>query len=221
VLHWRDLVGVFAGVLLAAALLKLFVLGAVRVPSSSMQETLRPGDYVLVSKIGFGATVPLFLPWGPPVFTAVRVPALMKPRLGDVVVLHFGPGTPAVRMHPAGLLIKRCVAIAGDTLLVIGGRVLVNGRELLLPSSASPHDALSGTPHPSTFGPVVIPEEHCFVLGDNRERSTDSRVFGAVPMDAIIGRAVLIYWSLAEDESGERGTGQRTIRWDRIGTLVR
>jgi signal peptidase I len=145
----------------------------------------------------------------------------MKPRLGDVVVLHFGPGTPAVRMHPAGLLIKRCVAIAGDTLLVIGGRVLVNGRELLLPSSASPHDALSGTPHPSTFGPVVIPEEHCFVLGDNRERSTDSRVFGAVPMDAIIGRAVLIYWSLAEDESGERGTGQRTIRWDRIGTLVR
>lgn len=186
-----------------------------------MEGTLRPGDYVLVSKIGFGATVPIFLPWGPPVFSAARLPALMKPHLGDVVVLHFGPGTHVAPPHPGGLLIKRCVAIAGDTLLLIGGRVLVNGRELLLPSSASPHDVLSGSPHPSTFGPVVIPEEHCFVLGDNLEQSADSRVFGAVPTDAIIGRAVLIYWSLAEDEGGERGPRQRTIRWDRIGTLVR
>jgi signal peptidase I len=220
-MQWRDLPGVLAGVLLAAALLKLFVIGAVRVPSSSMEETLRPGDYVLVSKIGFGATLPLFLPWGPPVFTAVRLPALLTPRLGDVVVFHFGPETPLVPVHPAGLLIKRCVAIAGDTLLLIGGRVLVNGRELLLPASASRHDALSGAQHPSIFGPVVIPKNHCFVLGDNLEQSTDSRVFGAVPTDAILGRAVLIYWSMAGDGSGERSNGKREIRWDRIGTLVR
>lgn len=220
-LRWRDLVGVVAGVLMAAALLKLFVIGAVRVSSPSMEGTLRPGDYALVSKIGFGGTFPLFLPWSPSVLTTVRVPALLTPRLGDVVVFHFGPETPAARTHPAGLLIKRCAAIAGDTLLLIGGKVFVNGRALLLPASAATHDALSGASRPSDFGPVVIPEGHCFVLGDNLEESADSRMFGPVPTDAIVGRAVLIYWSTSENGSGKSGTRQRTIQWDRIGAVVR
>ena len=93
-LRWRDLVGVVAGVLMAAALLQeLFVIGAVRVSSPSMEGTLRPGDYALVSKIGYGGTFRLFLPWSPSVLATVRVPALLPPRLGDVVVFHFGPET--------------------------------------------------------------------------------------------------------------------------------
>ncbi len=206
---------------MAAALLKLFVIGAVRVPSPSMEGTLRPGDYILVSKFGYGATVPLLLPWGSSVFTTVRVPALLTPRLGDVVVFQFSPEAPAARAHPSRLLIKRCVAVAGDTLLLLGGRVFVNGRELFFPASSGPHDALSGTPSPSAFGPAVIPEGHCFVLGDNLEQSADSRMFGPVPTHAIVGRAVLIYWSMSGDASGGPGTRQRTIHWDRIGTLVR
>jgi len=206
---------------MAAALLKLFVVGAIRVPSPSMEGTLRPGDYILVSKLGYGATVPLLLPWGSSMFTTVRVPALLTPRLGDVVVFQFGPDTPAARTRPSRLLIKRCVALAGDTLLLLGGRVFVNGRELFFPASAGPHDPPSGTTHPSAFGPVVIPEGHCFVLGDNPDQSADSRVFGPVPTHAIVGRAVLIYWSMSRGASGGAGTSQRTIHWDRIGTLVR
>jgi signal peptidase I len=212
---------VLAGVLIAAALLKMFVVGAVRVPSPSMEGTLRPGDYVLVSKIGFGATFPLILPFGVPVLTTVRVPGLLMPRIGDVVVLSFGQETPGGGAHSAGLLIKRCVALAGDTLFLIGGRVFVNGRELLLPASATPHDPRSDMPHPSPFGPVVIPKGYCFVLGDNPGQSSDSRMFGPVPTDAIVGRALFIYWSMTEEKSGERGTRQRAINWDRIGTLVR
>jgi signal peptidase I len=220
-IRWHDLVALLAGLLLAAAFLKLFVIGAVRVPSPSMEGTLRPGDYLLVSKIGYGATVPLLLPWSPSIFIAARVPALRTPRLGDVVVFQYGTEPSAVRTHPPRLLVKRCVAVAGDTLLLLGGRIFVNGRELLFPGSAMPHGAPSGTPRPPAFGPVVIPEGHCFVLGDNPEQSADSRMFGPVPTDAIVGRAVLIYWSMSGDASGGPGVRQRIIHWDRIGTLIR
>ena len=220
-MRWHDLVGVLAGVLTAAALLKLFVIGAVRVPSPSMEGTLRPGDYVLVNKIGYGATVPLLLPWSSSLVTTVRVPALLTPRLGDVVVFQFEPEVAGAGAHQSRLLIKRCVGVAGDTLLLLGRRVFVNGQELFFPTSSSPHDAVAGPRHPSTFGPVVIPEGHCFVLGDNLDQSADSRMFGPVPTPAIVGRAVLIYWSMTGDASGRAGTGRRTIRWDRIGTIVR
>jgi signal peptidase I len=220
-IRWHDLVVALAGVLLAGTLLKLFVIGAVRVPSPSMEGTLRAGDYVLVSKIGYGATVPLLLPWGSSLFTIVHVPALLTPRLGDVVVFQFEPKTAGAGAHRSRLLIKRCVALAGDTLLLLGRRVFVNGRELSFPASARPQDALSGPPRASTFGPVVIPEGHCFVLGDNLDQSADSRMFGPVPTPAIVGRAVLIYFSMSGDASGGPGAGHRTIHWDRIGTIVR
>jgi signal peptidase I len=166
-----------------------------------MENTLMVGDFVLVNKFVYGPSTPRFLPLVGSRLPVVRLPAPGSPARGDVIVFYAPDGT------PPRLYVKRLVGLSGDTVMLRGGALIVNGKEIASPPSAKP----SRKPAPD-FGPVVVPEDRYFVLGDNRDDSLDSRAWGFVPFDRIVGRAMMIYWSV------DSRTG---IRWTRPGTVVR
>lgn len=100
------------------------------------------------------------------------------PQRGDIIVFRFP-------MNPKQDLIKRVIGLPGEEVRIEGGRVLVSGQALNEPYIAAP---------PSYAGQWVIPKDHLFVLGDNRNDSSDSHSWGLVPLDNVVGKAVLIYW---------------------------
>jgi signal peptidase I len=104
---------------------------------------------------------------------------LRQPRRGDVIVLRYP-------LNPQRNYIKRIVALPGDTLAVADGRLRINGVPVQEPY-------VNGVPQ-GDFGPVTVPEDAVFVMGDNRNNSEDSRSFGALKKEQIVGQAVLIYW---------------------------
>ncbi|MFH1085640.1 MAG: signal peptidase I, partial [Chloroflexota bacterium] len=108
---------------------------------------------------------------------------LRAPRYGEIVILDLPD-----RAGPP--LIKRVIGLPGDTVVIHNGAVSVNGRQLTEPYL---NQGTAGS-----FGPVLVPEEHVFVLGDNRCCSNDSRYFGTVPYDSILGRAWMSYWPLEQ-----------------------
>ncbi len=179
--------------IVVALVLKVSVVEAYRIPSESMADTLLVGDYLLANKYIYGSRIPL---------TNLRLPALREPVVGDIVIFQ-NPN--------AGLgdtkIIKRIVAVPGDTVQVIDKRLYVNGELRIDSAFAKNIDTLAdGTQHIYTFdlddsgrrdnyGPFVVPEAKYFVLGDNRDRSSDSRIWGAVPRHLILGKAFMIHWS--------------------------
>ena len=136
---------------------KLFVAEPFRIPSQSMEPTLRPGDQTLVDKLSGD-----------------------RPDRGDLVAFH-APRT-------GEILLKRVVAVGGDTVGLEDGVLVVDGRQVREPY-ADPK-AIDSV----YFGPVKVRPGTMFVMGDNRANSDDSRDFGAVPTDRIIGRAVARVW---------------------------
>ena len=151
--------GVAVGFALIAALVlvRIFVAEPFRIPSQSMEPTLRPGDQTLVNKLSGDA-----------------------PDRGDLVAFH-APRT-------GEILLKRVVAVGGDTVGLEDGVLVVDGRQVREPY-ADPK-AIDSV----YFGPVKVRPGTIFVMGDNRANSDDSRDFGAVPTDRIIGRAVARVW---------------------------
>jgi signal peptidase I len=186
---------------LAAAILALFVrtflVQAWAVPSPSMEETLLVGDQILVNRFVFG---PRSAP-GAGAF-APRRPL----RHGDVVVFRHPD-------DPRRDLVKRVVALPGETVEIAAGRLLVDGRAEPSPPRARPSS--------ETFGPVRVPAGTFFALGDNRADSGDSRLFGPVPLEAVRGRALLIYWSFREEQRRGPLGWWRATRWNRLFTPVR
>jgi signal peptidase I len=191
-----------------ALLIKTSVVEAYKIPSASMEDTLLIGDFLLANKFVYGARLPL-INW--------RFPALHNPRRGDVVIFvfpggqgsygymqkTFTPGPP----DPVGTkFIKRCVGTPGDTIEVRDKQLFVNGQ--IFPNP--PHSKLIGrmadgsldikprSPYgvsPDNFGPFVVPEGYYFMMGDNRDNSSDSRFWGPVPQENILGEAMLVHWS--------------------------
>jgi signal peptidase I len=163
------------------------------------------GDFVLVNKFAYGASTPRFLPVLGSRLPVLRLPAPGSPRRGDVIVFYAPDGS------PPRLYVKRLVGLPGDTVMLRGGALIVNGQKIPSPPSAKP----AQTPVPD-FGPVVVPAAGgrilYFVLGDNRDDSLDSRAWGFVPFDRVVGRAMMIYWSV---------DGRTGIRWGRPGTVIR
>ncbi len=104
---------------------------------------------------------------------------LRQPHRGDVIVLKYP-------LNPSRNYIKRIVALPGDTLEVKGGKLYVNGRIVQEPY-------LNGVPQ-GNYGPLKVPADSVFVMGDNRNNSEDSRSFGALKKEFIVGQAVLVYW---------------------------
>lgn len=167
--------------LILALFIRAFVVQAFKIPSGSMIPTLLIGDHLLVKKYIYGFEVP---------FTGRKVLMFKKPQRGDIVVFKFPK-------DPRRDFIKRVIAVEGDT-VEINQRVLyVNGKPqtepyvqytdegVMLPSSG-PRDF---------FGPVTIPQNKIFVMGDNRDNSNDSRWWGFVDLESVRGKAWFIYWS--------------------------
>jgi signal peptidase I len=149
------------------------------IPSESMLKTLLIGDHVLVSRFGYDAGVP-FTTWH---FSLWRQPARQQ-----VIVFH-----PPLPDQPD--YVKRVIGVPGDRVEIRAGSVWVNGKPLVEPY-------LSETPDPSeNLGPYLVPPGNFFMMGDNRNNSSDSRRWGFVPRSSIVGSPVVIYLSV--DSPGE------------------
>lgn len=199
-----------------ALLIRTFLVQAFKIPSGSMLETLLVGDHLLVTKFAYDVKIPF----------SNFVIELDEPRRGDIVVFLFGQHVPTLAEEPRRWLqcglpgladeacpqdfIKRVIGLPGDIVEIREKRVLVNGRELDEPyvQFRDPHRNVQPR---DRLGPLKVPENKYFVLGDNRDESLDSRFWGFVDRERIKGKAWRIYWSW------EAGDGPR---WDRIGRLL-
>jgi signal peptidase I len=175
-----------------ALFIRTFVIQAFKIPSGSMKPTLLVGDHILVNKFIYGIKLP---------FTDKILISLSEPERGDVVVFKFPLDTKKD-------YIKRVIGLPGDRVELVGKQLLINGRPI-----EDPHATYSMNGNMRMFGPVTVPSGHLFVMGDNRDESSDSRVWGFVPRPYLKGKAFLIYWSWDHKNYG--------VRWNRLGDIVR
>ncbi len=215
---WRDWLGSVLMIVLVVTGFRWAVADWNDVPTGSMRPTILEGDRIVVNKLAYDLRIP---------YTRCRVATWDDPRRGDIVVLRApGDGT---------RLVKRVVGLPGDWLEIRRGVLIVNGRAAAyrplpegmvttlalgreLPILAT--ERLAGaSPHPvmlcgraaarGSYARTVVPPAHFFVMGDNRDASLDSRIFGPVPRRAVIGRATMVVASLKLDH-------HRIPRWDRF-----
>ena len=197
-----------------ALFIRTFVVQAFKIPTGSMEPNLLIGDHLLVNKFMFG----------PYQAGVERMLLPMKGiERGEVLVFKYPE-------DPERDFIKRIIGLPGEQIEVRYKRVYINGKLLdepyahyfEAPPPAPPEIEANGTPSGSgdlreSYGPVTVPPDHYFAMGDNRDNSQDSRYWGFLPRDYIKGKALVIYWSYAA-ESGNVLTG---TRWSRLLHLVR
>lgn len=185
-LTWRDIISSAVAAVIVALLLRVFVIGAFEVPSHSMEETLLPGDFIMVNKLAY---------------------KLRDVRRGDVVIFT----RPMSDSNAREAYVKRVIGLAGDTVRLTHEGVWVNARPLPDPPRAKlPTDpVLSSQKRPVE---TVVGPDSVFVLGDNRRNSYDSRYWGCLPVDDVVGTPMIIYWS--HGSSSENPLPH--IRWERI-----
>lgn len=183
--------------LLLALFIRSFVVQAFKIPSGSMLPTLQIGDHILVNKFVYGVRLPIL---------GTELLHVGEPRRGDVVVFVYPE-------DPQKDFIKRVVGVGGDVIEVKSKHLFVNDEEV-----ADPHAHFvegregRGLSPRDNFGPYTVPKGNIFVMGDNRDRSYDSRFWGPVTLDRVKGKAFLIYWSW--------DGADRWARWERIGDLI-
>jgi signal peptidase I len=205
--------------------LRTFIVEAFKIPSGSMERTLLIGDFLLVNKLAYGAEIP---------FTRKRLPAFRDPQRDDVIVFE----------SPEDLTktyVKRLVGLPGDTLEMKSGVLFRNSHRLSERYASHSSDldrveerfrwqrdyvvqranaSVTYDPTRNNWGPLVVPRKSYFVLGDNRDNSSDSRYWGFVPDSLVKGRPFVIYYSYDPDSA--HGLAWLTrIRWNRLGELVR
>ena len=197
---WGEALESLLATIVIAVFVVTFIVQAFQIPSESMENTLLIGDYLLVDKVHFSR----HSLWE-------KVLPYKRVERGDIVVFHYP-------VHPAEHFVKRVVGVPGDHIRLINRRVYVNGALVSEPyvHYFRPHDAfrdefprldVSFVPSLSAKwllemrklvadNQLVVPEGNYFVMGDNRDDSLDSRYWGFVPEENIVGRPLLIYWSM-------------------------
>ncbi len=226
-----DWMRVFPAAIALFLVLRAVLVEAYKIPSGSMESTLLVGDFLLVNKMVYGATIPL---------TSVRLPAMRDPKRGDVVVFEWPT-------DQSKNFVKRLVALPGDTVAMHQGVLLLNGIEqderyvvhtdpgmdpvaedfrwqrgylVRTASAATGPVPRSYRPSRNNWGPLVVPDEHFFVLGDNRDNSLDSRYWGFVPDSLVRGTPIVVYYSYVPD-STTTAPWLTNIRWRRLGERIR
>jgi len=172
--------------LLLALVIRTYLVQAFKIPSGSMEDTLAIGDHLLVNKFIYGTKLP---------FSDKRLLTLRDPRRGDVIVFEYPE-------DPSKDFIKRVVGTPGDVIEGKDKKVFVNGKPYENPHEVHKEkDVIPKEMNPrDTFGPVTVPPNSYFMMGDNRDRSYDSRFWGFVSRDKIKGLAFIKYWSWDKDK---------------------
>ena len=182
-----------------ALLIRTFVVQAFKIPSGSMQETLLIGDHILVNKFIYGIKIP---------FLQKTIIPILTPKREDIIVFRFPE-------EPGKDFIKRVIGASGDVVEVRDKQVYLNHQPVKNAYAVytDPH-VIPGTIQPrDNFGPITVPPDSLFVMGDNRDHSYDSRFWGFVDLNAVKGKAFLIYWSWDKNRFG--------VRWSRLGNRIR
>lgn len=172
-----------------------------------MLPTLLIGDHLLVNKFIYGIRLPFI--------GKVLIP-IVDPSKGDVVVFKF-PKDKSIDY------IKRVIGTPGDTIEIKNKKVFVNGIAVDDPHAhLSSAEIFDGKQSPrDNFGPILVPEDRIFVMGDNRDNSYDSRFWGFVDQKDILGKAFILYWSWDIDTSLFSPDRFASIRWSRIANLIK
>ena len=161
---------------------------AYQIPSGSMERTLLIGDFLYINKMLYGSEIDLG--FGGHRLFYYRFPAIRQPRPGDVIVFRYPP-------NPRQDFIKRCVAVAGQTIEIKDKVLYVDGVKRVEPFTH--HEDPRVFPRElsarDNFGPYVVPAGHIFMMGDNRDNSLDSRFWGPLPLGNVKGKAIFLYWS--------------------------
>ncbi len=210
----------FFPIVFIVLILRSFIVEPFRIPSASMMPTLLIGDFILVNKFTYGVRLPVL---------HTKLIELNQPERGDVVVFRF-PKQPSVDY------IKRVIGLPGDTITYSNKKILVNGKlakqtSLGIYQGVGQGANMTGHEHfledltqvklnilikpgaPSIKGVFVVPKGHYFVMGDNRDNSNDSRYWGTVPEENLVGKAFLVWMSWDWDHKG--------IGFDRIGNTIK
>ncbi len=190
------------GTVVIAIFVITFIVQAFQIPSESMENTLLIGDYLLVNKLCYGGGT-----------GSNHLMPYQKINRGDIIVFHYP-------VDPQQHFVKRVIGVPGDHLRMVNKRVLINGKPLDEPyvRFVEPLNDLYRDNFPRVDiaarrlegewwlqmqklvvdGQLIVPEGHYFVMGDNRDDSLDSRYWGFVPQENIIGRPLVIYWSVQD-----------------------
>ena len=221
---YKEWIEPFLIAAVVALFIRQFVVEAFKIPSGSMIPTLTIGDHLLVNKFLYGPRIP---------FTDIRFFSGKEPKRGDIIVFKFPE-------DESKNFIKRVVGVPQDKIEIRKGRLLINDlpvpvtdvenagdkEQSLVQQPGWPRlleEQLGNVKHriqhlhdqkDMNFGPVLVPKESVFVMGDNRDNSQDSRVWKFVKYEKILGKALIIYWSWD-------GNNGRWLRWERIGNLIR
>lgn len=199
----REYVEAIVVAALLALFIRTFIVQAYKIPSGSMEDTLLVGDHLLVNKFIYGTRVP---------FTDIKLFPVRHPKRGDIIVFRYPE-------DETKDFIKRIIGTPGDVVEVIDKKVYVNGKPIdepytefkdaeVLPRELNNRD---------NYGPVDVPPGKYFAMGDNRDRSHDSRFWGFLTDGELVGEAMVIYWSWDTDG----GFLWERVRWNRIGRVVR
>jgi signal peptidase I len=189
--------------ILIAGVIRALVVQAYKIPSRSMVPTLLIGDHLLVNKFIYGIKIPVI---------RTTLVSVSNPERGDIIVFIY----PNDRSKD---YIKRVIGVAGDKIEIRNKNIFINDKlykdnfgiysdSIVYPAMVQPRD---------NFGPVVVPKNCLFVMGDNRDESADSRFWGFVNLQDVEGKALLIYWSWNSEEDNLL----KKVRWERIGSLLK
>jgi len=210
----------FFPVILVVLILRSFIVEPFRIPSGSMMPTLLSGDFILVNKFDYGIRLPAI---------NTKIFDLGNPQRGDIVVFRYP-------VNPSLDYIKRVVGLPGDTVTYRGKRIYINGEPVILTSLGEyvgvgeaahmsgishrykeklgdvEHDILTVGAKSANTWSGIVPEGEYFVMGDNRDNSSDGRVWGFVPDENLVGRAFMIWMNWDSELS--------RVSFERIGTII-
>jgi len=161
---------------------------AYQIPSGSMEKTLLVGDFLYINKMLYGSEIDLG--FGGKRYFYHRFPAIRQPKPGDIIVFRYP-------VNPRQDYIKRCVAVAGQTVELRNKVLYVDGAKQSEPYAHhdDPRSLARELSSRDNFGPYVVPANHIFMMGDNRDNSLDSRFWGPLPLANVKGKAMFLYWS--------------------------
>ena len=167
--------------IILALFIRTFVVQAFKIPSGSMEPTLLVGDHILVNKFLYGVKIP---------FINKTLIPISGPKRNDVIVFIYP-------VDKSKDFIKRVIGLPGDEIEIVDNKIYINGKPFKDRYGYYPDRGRKtvNTTAKTRFGPVTVPKDHLFVMGDNRNHSYDSRFWGFVPFDSVKGKAFIIYWS--------------------------